>query len=395
MMSGAEKRFRHEEDTVPRPVPSKHILLYAASEADADVLYATGFFAPDPFVFVRTASGRRIYVMSDLEIDRARATSNAHRVLSMSHYTTLAKKRLRRTPAPGDIIAEILRDLRIRRVNVPSGFSTGVADRLRAHGIGVDAAEGSLFPERIRKRPDEVAHIVNAMRATEAGMQRAIDMLRRARVKKGWVVLDGKKLTAEDVRRAANLEIFARGCVPAHTIVAPGQHGCDPHDVGSGPIRAGEPVIIDIFPRSEKTGYFADITRTVVKGRPRPRVREMYDAVLAGQRGALRMIKPGVVASDIHGAILALFEKRGFKTGNIDGRMQGFFHGTGHGLGLEIHEAPRIAMNDTRLEAGMVVTVEPGLYYAGIGGMRIEDTVLVTRTGMRNLTRFPKFLEIP
>ena len=191
-----------------------------------------------------------------------------------------------------------------------------------------------------------------------------------------------------------NLEIFARGCIPAHTIVAPGQHGCDPHDVGSGPIRAGEPIIIDIFPRSEKTGYFADITRTVVKGAPKPRVCEMYDAVLAAQRGALRMIRHGAVASDIHGAILAQFEKRGFKTGQIDGRMQGFFHGTGHGLGLEIHEPPRIAMNDTRLEAGMVVTVEPGLYYAGIGGMRIEDTVLVTRTGIRNLTRFPKFLEV-
>jgi Xaa-Pro aminopeptidase len=379
---------------VPRPVTSKHILLYAASEADADVLYATGFFAPDPFVFIKTAPGRRIMVMSDLEIDRARATANADRVLSMSHYTALAKKRLRKNPAPGDIIAEILRDLRIRHVNVPSGFSTGVADRLRSHGIRVDAAPGSLFPERIHKSAAEVRHIVDAMRATEAGMQRAIDLLRRARVKNGWVVLNGKKLTAEDVRLAANLEIFARGSIPAHTIVAPGKHGCDPHDVGSGPIRAGEPVIIDIFPRSEKTGYFADITRTVVKGTPRPGVRELYDAVLAAQRGALRMIKPGAVASDIHGAILAVFEKRGFKTGQIDGRMQGFFHGTGHGLGLEIHEAPRIAMNDTRLDAGMVVTVEPGLYYAGIGGMRIEDTVLVTRTGMRNLTRFPKFLEI-
>jgi Xaa-Pro aminopeptidase len=379
---------------VPRPVTSKHILLYAASEADADVLYATGFFAPDPFVFVRTASGKRIFVMSDLEIDRARAQSNAHEVRSMSHYSTLARKRLRRAPAPGDVIAEVLRDLRIRRVDVPSGFSCGVADRLRTHGITVRAAEGSLFPERLSKRKDEVAHIVRAMRATEAGMQRAIDMLRRARVHKGWVVLEGKKLTAEDVRRAANLEIFARGCMPAHTIVAPGKHGCDPHDVGSGPIRAGEPVIIDIFPRSEKTGYFADITRTVVKGAPRPGVREMYDAVLAAQRGALRMIRHGARASDIHGAILERFEKRGFKTGMIDGRMQGFFHGTGHGLGLEIHEPPRIAMNDTRLKAGMVVTVEPGLYYAGIGGMRIEDTVLVTRTGIRNLTRFPKFLEV-
>jgi len=380
---------------VPRPVTSKHILLYAASEADADVLYATGFFAPDPFVFIRTASGRRIYVMSDLEIDRARATSNAHRVLSMSHYTTLARERLRRTPAAGDIIAEVLRDLRIRRVEVPAGFACGVADRLRGHGITVHAAEGSLFPERAHKRADEVANIVRAMRATEAGMQCAIDLLRRARVRGGWVTLDGKRLTAEDVRKAANLEIFARGCMPAHTIVAPGKHGCDPHDTGSGPIRAGEPIIIDIFPRAESTGYFADITRTVVKGTPRPGVRAMYDAVLAGQRGALRAIRHGARASDIHGAILALFEKRGFKTGKIDGRMQGFFHGTGHGLGLEIHEAPRIAMNDARLEAGMVVTVEPGLYYAGIGGVRIEDTVLVTRTGIRNLTRFPKFLEIP
>jgi Xaa-Pro aminopeptidase len=379
---------------VPRPVTSKHILLYAASEADADVLYATGFFAPDPFVFVRTASGKRIFVMSDLEIDRARAQSNAHEVRSMSHYSALARKRLRRTPAPGDVIAEVLRDLRIRRVDVPSGFSCGVADRLRTHGITVRAAEGSLFPERLSKRKDEVAHIVRAMRATEAGMQQAIDMLRRARVHKGWVVLEGKKLTAEDVRRAANLEIFARGCIPAHTIVAPGKHGCDPHDVGSGPIRVGEPIIIDIFPRSGKTGYFADITRTVVKGAPRPGVREMYDAVLEAQRGALRMIRHGARASDIHGAILERFEKRGFKTGMIDGRMQGFFHGTGHGLGLEIHEPPRIAMNDTRLKAGMVVTVEPGLYYAGIGGMRIEDTVLVTRTGIRNLTRFPKFLEV-
>lgn len=379
---------------MPRPAASKHILLYAASEADADVLYATGFFAPDPFVFIRTASGRRIYVMSDLEIDRARATSNAHRVLSMSHYTALARERLRRTPAPGDIIAEVLGDLRIRSVEVPAGFACGVADRLRTHGIRVHAAEGPLFPERLKKRADEVAHIVHAMRATEAGMERAIDLLRRSRVRGGWVTLDGRRLTAEDIRRAANLEIFARGCVPAHTIVAPGKHGCDPHDVGSGPIRAGEPIIIDIFPRSEKTGYFADITRTVVKGTPRPGVREMYDAVLAAQRGALRAIRHGALASDIHGAILDLFEKRGFKTGKIDGRMQGFFHGTGHGLGLEIHEAPRIAKNDARLEAGMVVTVEPGLYYSGIGGVRIEDSVLVTRTGIRNLTRFPKFLEI-
>jgi Xaa-Pro aminopeptidase len=379
---------------MPRP-KRNHILLYAASEADADVLYATRFFCPDPFIFIRTAAGRRIFVMSDLEIDRARRQSNAHRVLSMSDYANRAKERLGRTPLPGDTIAEVLRDLRIRSVNVPSSFSTGVADRLRRHGIGVHAADGSLFPERWHKRPDEVAHIQRAMRDTEAGLQAAIDLLRRARVRGGWVELDGKRLTAEDVRRAANLEIFTRGCMPAHTIVAPGKQGCDPHDVGSGPIRGGDPIIIDIFPRSEKTGYFADITRTVVKGKPGLKARKMYDAVSAAQRGALKMIRHGARGRDIHGAILEVFVKRGFPTGSMDGRMQGFFHGTGHGLGLEIHEPPRIAMTDLRLEAGMVVTVEPGLYYADTGGVRIEDTVLVTRTGIRNLTRFPKFFEIP
>ncbi|HEX6791001.1 MAG TPA: Xaa-Pro peptidase family protein [Candidatus Krumholzibacteria bacterium] len=374
---------------------NKHILLYAASEADADVLYATRFFAPDPFVFIRTAAGRRIFVMSDLEIDRARTQSNAHRVLSMSHYTTRAKERLGRVPRPGDVIAEVLRELRIKSVHVPAGFATGVADTLRGHGISVHAADGSLFPARRIKSAEEIAHIQRAMRATEAGVDAAIGLLRRARIRGGWVVLDGRRLTADDVRRAADVEIFSRGYVPAHTIVAPGKHGCDPHDEGSGPIRAGEPVIIDIFPRSQKTGYFADITRTVVKGRPRPKARAMYDAVLAAQRGALRSIRHGAKAADIHGAILALFEKRGFPTGEIDGRMQGFFHGTGHGLGLEIHEPPRIAMADATLEAGMVVTVEPGLYYADTGGVRIEDTVLVTRTGIRNLTRYPKFFEIP
>jgi len=380
---------------VPRPAARKNnILLYAASEADADVLYATGFFCPDPFVFVRTASGRRVYVMSDLEIDRARAQSNAHRVLPLSRYTERARERVGKPPAAGDVIAEVLRDLRIRTVRVPAGFSAGVADRLRRRGVGVRVAEGPLFPERLRKHPREVRAIRSAMRATEAGMQAAVDLLRRARIRDGWVVLDGKRLTAEDVRRAANHEIFARGCVPAHTIVAPGRHGCDPHDLGSGPIRAGEPIIIDIFPRSEKTGYFADITRTVVKGRAGEPVRRMYDAVLSAQRGALRSIRHGARARDIHGAILDLFEKRGFKTGKIGGRMQGFFHGTGHGLGLEIHEPPRIAMTDVVLEAGMVVTVEPGLYYVPTGGVRIEDTVLVTETGIRNLTRFPKFLEI-
>jgi Xaa-Pro aminopeptidase len=359
------------------------------------MLYATRFFAPDPFVCLITRTGRRILVMSDLEIDRARTQSNAHRVLSFSRYSARAEKRLGRAPEVADTIVEALRDLEIAAVTVAPSFPAGLLEKLRGRRVRVHVSDGPLFPGRIHKDAAEIKAIAAAMRATEAGMAAAHDLLRRARVRGGWVVLNGRRLTAEEIRRAVDTTILARGCLPAHTIVAPGKHGCDPHDEGSGPIRAGAPIIVDIFPRAQANGYFADITRTFVKGRASRLVRAMHDAVRDGQRLGLRSIRHGARARDVHGAIQALFEARGFKTGKIAGRMQGFFHGTGHGLGLEIHEPPRVAANDTRLEAGMVVTVEPGLYYWPHGGVRIEDTVLVTKHGIRNLTRFPKLFEIP
>lgn len=372
----------------------KNILLYADSESSANVLYATKFFCPDPFIFIRTAKGRRIFVMSDLEIDRARRQSNAHRVLSLSVYAEKAKARYRRTPGPAEIIAVVLRDLRIRGVRVPDEFPAGIADRLRKLGTGVTVVSGPFFTERITKSEAEVQEIRKTMAATEKGLRAAMEVLRRSSIRNGWVVYRSKRLTAEALREVINGTIFDQGCVPKHTIVAPGRCGCDPHDVGSGPVRAHQPLIFDVFPRSEKSGYFADITRTVVKGRAPEEIKKMYSAVKAGQALGVRLIKPGVKTRVIHRAILDLFEKRGFRTGKIDGRMQGFFHGTGHGLGLDIHEPPRIAINNLVLRRGMVVTVEPGLYYYPLGGMRIEDTVLVDTGGARNLTRFPKFLEI-
>ena len=160
-------------------------------------------------------------------------------------------------------------------------------------------------------------------------------------------------------------------------------------------MRANETVIIDVFPRCESTGYFADITRTFVRGKASDDIRGLYRTVYDGQKLGLDMIRDGVKTRAVHKAIQSLFESRGFHTGQKDGKPQGFFHGTGHGLGLDIHEPPRIALNKLTLEKGMVVTVEPGLYYPAMGGgVRIEDTVLVTQSGIENLTRFPKYLEI-
>jgi len=240
----------------------------------------------------------------------------------------------------------------------------------------------------------EIVSIKRTMRATERGMKAALRVLRDSRVKGGRLVYRGSSLTAERLRGVINTTILEQGYIPSATIVAPGKQGCDPHDRGSGVIRANEPVIIDVFPRAEETGYYADITRTFVQGKASDFVKRMHSVVRAGQALGVQMVRHGAKTKDIHAAIVKLFEERGFATGEEAGRMQGFFHGTGHGLGLGIHEPPHVGPNSAVLEKGMVVTIEPGLYYYPHGGVRIEDTVLVTRRGVENLTRFPKFLEV-
>ena len=180
----------------------------------------------------------------------------------------------------------------------------------------------------------------------------------------------------------------------SHTIVAGGNQGCDPHESGHGPLRAGQPIILDIFPRDNSTGYWGDITRTVVRGRASEAVKRLYAVVFRAQELAFRELRDGVNGREIHEGILRLFRENGFATSRRDGRMQGFFHGTGHGLGLEIHEPPRVSAVDAKLRAGHVVTVEPGLYYWGVGGVRLEDVAVIQARGARNLTRFPKILEI-
>jgi Xaa-Pro aminopeptidase len=163
-----------------------------------------------------------------------------------------------------------------------------------------------------------------------------------------------------------------------------------PHDSGQGPLFAGKPIVLDIFPRSQKTGYFGDMTRTVIKGEPTKELSDMYDTVLKGQKLAIGMIGPGAAVKDVHKAVVEYFDSRGYKTGTVDGKTEGFIHSTGHGLGLEIHEPPRVGMGDEILEEGNVVTVEPGLYYAGTGGIRIEDVVVVEKKGCKNLTGYTK-----
>jgi len=184
------------------------------------------------------------------------------------------------------------------------------------------------------------------------------------------------------------------GWIGKGTIVAGGDQAVDPHNRGSGPLLAHRPIILDVFPRSTRTFYHADMTRTVVRGRIDPRVREMYATVNDGCEIAFSRLRDGAKGDEIHKAIQDLFVERGFRTGPRDGKVEGFFHGTGHGVGLEVHERPRIgALAPYVMRAGHVVTVEPGLYYPGIGGVRIEDLVVVRKDGCENLNGYVKRLE--
>ena len=367
-------------------------LMIAASETDADMYYATRFLAPDPFIFFQIGEEKHL-LMSDLERDRARAQAQVDHVLSLSEYQEKAKKNdTDEEPSQIDALNEVLQEKNITHLNVPRAFAIATADDLRERGYEVAFPEGAYWPDREIKTPDEIEHIREAQQHTEAAMDAAITLIRNSEIRGDLLYHNGEPLTSETVKREIKFLLLERDCTAGHTIVAGGDQACDPHNEGSGPLHAHQSIIIDIFPRSNITGYFADLTRTVVKGDPSADLQNIYDAVLAGQNLVLDSIRADADSQAIHRALTELFENRNFETGTIDGRMQGFFHGTGHGLGLEIHEPPRIGKTPGNLRAGHIVTVEPGLYYPGRGAVRIEDLAVVTEDGLENLTRYPKFL---
>ncbi|MBI1851634.1 MAG: aminopeptidase P family protein [Planctomycetes bacterium] len=369
------------------------IVLYGAPEVDANVLYATGFHAPDPFLFLRVR-GKSTVVMSDLEIDRARTEAAVDRVVSLTKTLATLRDRGVREPGIADVAALLLREARVRGVTVPSTFPVLIADELRARRVRVEPVREPFFPERTRKTADEARSILDVQRVAERALEAGLALLRRASARRGYLYLDGVVLTSERVRRAIEVSALEHECVAMNTIVAGGDQGCDPHNRGSGPLRPGETIIIDVFPRSTRTFYFGDLTRTVVKGVASDAIRGLYHAVSEAHRTGLESIRAGVDGKDVHTATAAVFERLGYPTGAKAGRMEGFFHGTGHGVGLDLHELPRVGRVGTEIPEGAVVTVEPGLYYPGVGAVRIEDLVFVEKRGVRNLTRIPKILEI-
>lgn len=354
------------------------ILYYGAPRTCPDILHATRFSASDPLALLVGPDGRLDLVVSVMEAGRAA------RQVPHANVWTVASLGLAADARAQEQIAALLAAKGVRKVVVPDNFPIGLAheiDGKKGVELVVRPARG-LRKERLIKTPEELRAIRATQRAAVRGMLRARDLIAAAEIgPRGVLRLDGKPLTAERVRQAMREAIVPLGCVDEDTIVAPGDQATDPHEMGHGPLRAGEFIVIDFFPRSLETGYWGDLTRTYWRGDLTPEQARMYETVRSIQAATKKRIVPGADGADIHRAVCDFFKAKGYESGFRDGKAYGFFHGTGHGVGLEIHESPVLGRVKNTLEENMVVTDEPGLYYKGLGGVRIEDTVVVTPKG--------------
>jgi Xaa-Pro aminopeptidase len=368
----------------------RNLLIYAAGEHDSNIFYATRFPTPDPYLFIQTGK-KKVIVVSDLEYSRALKEATVDEVLRSEQ---LKKEAGLKRARPPEIIFYLLSKYRIKNVVVPADFPLKLADRLRKKGIKLICKDPPFFKERQSKSKWEINAIRKALKVAEEAIDKVVEILRRSRIVGRFIHYKGEVLTSEYLRYVMNLHLISRNYLGGRIVVACGNDACDPHSIGHGPIRAGLPIVVDLFPRSLDTFYWADITRTFIKGVPSKRQHQMYEAVCHAQEVAFKKIRAGIDGKKVHKEVQRYFKEIGFKTGLNRGRMEGFIHGTGHGIGLDIHELPSISKMSTRLVEGAVVTVEPGLYYFNIGGIRLEDMVVVKKRGCIVLTRYPKIFRV-
>ncbi|HVZ65589.1 MAG TPA: Xaa-Pro peptidase family protein [Lacunisphaera sp.] len=374
----------------PLPAP----LLYADTHASADMRYFGRVVVHDPFIALGVR-GKKISVQSALEFGRVRRTSDFDVVLSREAMLERAQELYGPKAGVAETIAVVAARYGLRHFRVADDFPASLYAKLTKLGLRLQFANGLLFPEREIKAPWEARCIREANRLCSIGYTAAEKVLRAARIRGRNLVYQGRPLTSERLRFALETAIREHGGNPQDTIVAGGDQACDPHEVGSGPLRPHELIIIDVFPRVDRTGYYGDMTRTYLKGRPSEAQRRLVATVREAQRRATRAIRAGVDGRDVHKAVTDYFDAAGYETRRGKSGSVGFFHGTGHGLGLAVHDPGRMSATVAYpLKNRSVLTVEPGLYYPGLGGCRWEDVVWVTPTGTKPLSSHPYDWEI-
>lgn len=367
------------------PLP---VLMYADTRTSSDQLYLGKFGVPDAFISFKKGA-KRYAVLSQLEFARGLKESAFDTILSLEEWTVKARAEFGRSDVGiAEVIATLGKAYRMLGFRVSGDFPAWLAFELRDLGFNMKASKGTVFPDRETKTEEELSFLKEGNRCSSVGIRAAEKALRAATIKRGYLYLDGKRLTSERLREAIEVACLQAGSVSMDTIAASGNQACDPHCAGSGPIRANELIIVDVFPRVSKTGYHGDMTRTFLKGTPSDAQRALVATVGSAQKQAIEQVRSGVNGKTIHTSIVNYFDERGYKTERSENGSVGFFHGTGHGLGLDVHEAPRISSISCKLKRNSVVTVEPGLYYPGLGGCRIEDVVAVGDDGATMLSSY-------
>ena len=359
-------------------------VVYASSD-DADIRYLTRFVVHDPFVFFKRRGQPGTIIVSQMEAERASRESTAA-VMTRTQAGLIEIIKTEKNPwkAQAAMIAGQAGKNLLVSPNLPAALVRALEEY--SHVI-VD--EGTVEQMRAKKSRTEIAWMKSVQKSTDDAMALAVSLIARSTVKKGLLYLKGAPLTSEYVRTAVHKQLMDGGCRAAETIISCGEDTALPHAIGSGQLAAHEPIVIDMFPKSETTGYYSDMTRTVSKGEPDEKIREMYAAVLDAKRLAISHIKAGVSGADVYQSVVDFFKDQGYES-----TTRGFVHNLGHGLGLQVHELPTLGAAGSILRAGHVITVEPGLYYPGIGGVRLEDMGEVTKKGFSSFTSVPEDLVV-
>ena len=369
------------------------VLIYGDTIRSPELRHEVPLPIPDPFLYLER-DGKRIVAIHSLEIPRVRA----HRKLEILPLTRLGEDELIASgKRPREIVLELAlracREVGVERAAVPPSFPTEHADYLRVNGIEL-AVDSDLFDNRRRvKNETELSGIRNAQKACEAALDAARELLRRAEPNGAGLEVDGEPLTCEHLKHVIE-GVFSRFDVDAgEMIVSHGPQTAVGHDMGSGRIKANEPIVFDLFPKDKQTSCYADMTRTYVVGEPSDEVKEWHRLVKEALDRSTAAVKPGVNGRCLYELVCDLFQDAGYKTqlNKEPGEIleDGFFHGLGHGVGLEVHELPAMSRVGHDLIPGDVVTIEPGLYRSGYGGLRLEDLVLVTDDGCEVITNYP------
>ena len=359
-------------------------VVYDSSDNE-DMRYLSGFLATDPFIYVYKKDGREFLIVSSMEELRARRESPCSIVTrTAAGFYELLEKHNDADAASAEMIKNFCGEKLLVPYSMPVGFARALESRAQ---VTIDS--GTVLSMRAKKTGVEIEKIRAVQKKNERGVTLAVDTVRKADVSEdGGLFFEDEPLTSEKLREIMHEAFFRMGLDDKDTIASCGADTALPHAKGKGQLFANQPIVLDVFPRDIETGYFADMTRTISKGKPSDEICRMYDTVHEAKELAVSLIRAGVSGAEVHNAAADYFTKKGYVTAGTSG----FIHSLGHGVGLAIHESPSLSVRGGVLEEGNVVTVEPGLYYPGIGGVRLEDMGAVTEDGFDRFTTFEEEL---